>query len=355
MRKLPRVLLLIVTAVSLYLVFPSLLQVLSAGPRLTRLEPLWFVAMLLAEAASFVCLWLLQRLAVRTHDTYAIATSQLAGNAFGRIVPGGGATAGALQYRMLVQSGVPGAQAASGLTASSLLVFAVLLALPVFAIPAVLRGVVSTDNALVRAALVGLVVFAAMFAVGAALIATNKPLCDIAAFLQRVRNRVLRNRPALTDLPDRVLAERDLITAVLGQRWWEALLATIGRWFFDYLALLAALAAIGATPRPTMVLLAFVAAQVLAQIPLTPGGLGFVEAGLTGTLALAGVHGGGAVLASLAYRLVSYWLPLPAGLVGWILHRRRYGTSAEERRFVRAASRDSRVARTRPSAQERQA
>ena len=58
---------------------------------------------------------------------------------------------------------------------------------------------------------------------------------------------------------------------------------------------------------------------------------------------------------SLAYRLASYWLPLPAGLVGWVLHRRRYGTSAEERRFVRDAGRDSRVARTRPPAKEWQA
>ena len=41
-------------------------------------------------------------------------------------------------------------------------------------------------------------------------------------------------------------------------------------------------------------LLAFCAAQVLAQIPITPGGLGFVEAGLTGTLTLdRRVAGGG--------------------------------------------------------------
>ena len=354
-RKLLRILLLLVTAISLYLVFPSLLQVLSAGPRLTQLEPVWFVAMLLAEAASFVCLWVLQRLSVRTHDVFAIATSQLAGNAFGRIVPGGGATAGALQYRMLVQAGIPARRAASGLTASSLLVFAVLLALPVFALPAVLRGVVSPDNELVRAALVGLVVFAAMFAVGVAFIVTNKPLYETAAFVQRVRNRIFARRPPRTTLPDRIVAERDLIVSVLGQRWWEALLATIGRWFFDYLALLAALAAVGATPRPTLVLLAFVSAQVLAQIPLTPGGLGFVEAGLTGTLALAGVHGGPAVLASLAYRLVSYWLPLPAGLAGWVLHRRRYGTNAEEERLVREASLRFPRSRSRPTPRERQA
>jgi uncharacterized protein (TIRG00374 family) len=325
MGRLPRtVALLLVTGASLYLVFPSLVQVLSAWPRLATLAPVWFGVMLLAEAASFVCLWILQRIAVRTHDTFAVATSQLAGNAFGRIVPGGGAAAGAMQYRMLTQAGTPGGGAASGLTASSLLVFATLLALPVLAVPAVARGTVSTHNQLVLAAVVGLVIFGAMFAIGAVLIAIDGPLAWVGRWTQSIRNRVWHRRDPMTDLPRRLLAERDLIRRVLGRRWWEALLASIGRWFFDYLALLAALAAVGATPRPSLVLLAFVVAQVLAQVPLTPGGLGFVEAGLTGALALAGVAGGQAVLASLAYRLASYWLPLPAGLAAWLLHRRRY-------------------------------
>ena len=70
------------------------------------------------------------------------------------------------------------------------------------------------------------------------------------------------------------------------------MVATVGRWAFDYATLLAALAAVGSTPRPSLVLLAFCAAQVLAQIPVTPGGLGFVEAGLTAMLALAGVGAG---------------------------------------------------------------
>ncbi|MGH3025048.1 MAG: lysylphosphatidylglycerol synthase transmembrane domain-containing protein, partial [Gaiellaceae bacterium] len=58
------------------------------------------------------------------------------------------------------------------------------------------------------------------------------------------------------------------------------------------------------------------------------GGLGVVEAGLTGTLALAGVSAAPAALATLAYRLASYWLALPVGLGAWIWHRRRYGPNA---------------------------
>jgi uncharacterized protein (TIRG00374 family) len=77
-----------------------------------------------------------------------------------------------------------------------------------------------------------------------------------------------------------------------------------------------------------LVLLAFCAAQVLAQVPVTPGGLGFVEAGLTATLALAGVSAGDAVLATLAYRLFSYWLPLPVGFGAYAIHRRRLARAA---------------------------
>jgi uncharacterized protein (TIRG00374 family) len=117
---------------------------------------------------------------------------------------------------------------------------------------------------------------------------------------------------------------------VLGRKWWEALLLAAGRWVLDYLTLIAALYAVGAEPRASLVLLAFCAAQLLGTLPLTPGGLGFVEAGLTGTLALAGVGAGAAVVATLAYRLVSFWLPIPAGAVAAVIHRRRYGVEEVE-------------------------
>ena len=119
-----------------------------------------------------------------------------------------------------------------------------------------------------------------------------------------------------TTCPSGCCASATASCDTLGPKWKRALTATVGRWTFDYLTLLAALAAIGSHPRPGLVLLAFCGAQVLAQIPVTPGGLGFVEAGLTAMLALAGVSAGDAVLATFAYRLFSYWLPLPLGLRG---------------------------------------
>ena len=64
-----------------------------------------------------------------------------------------------------------------------------------------------------------------------------------------------------------------------------------------------ALLAVGADPNPSLVLLSYVASQVLAMIPITPGGLGVVEAGLTATRAVAGVP---PALAVVANALLNY-------------------------------------------------
>jgi uncharacterized membrane protein YbhN (UPF0104 family) len=129
------------------------------------------------------------------------------------------------------------------------------------------------------------------------------------------------------------------VRSTLGERWRPALLAAAGNTGFDYLALLCAIRAVGAAPRPSLVVLAYAAAELLALIPFTPGGLGFVEAGLVGTLTLAGVSANDALTATLLYRLVAYWLPLPAGGIAYVLFRRRYG----DLRHSRAESARSRI------------
>ena len=321
-----RIVLLGITGASLYLLAPTLTGVLGSFPRLADLSPLWFAAMLLLQAGSYACMWAIQRLALRADDWGPVVTSQLAANAFGRIVPGGLAAAGALQYSMLVRGGVPAARAASGMTASSVLVFGILLALPLLALPAIIGGA-PVNRGLETAALAGAVLFVLIFIGGVLAFATDRPLVMLGRGVQALRNGLLRGREPLRGLPERLLRERDVVRRTLGQRWWQALLYAGGRWLLDYLTLLAALIAVGANPRPSLVLLSFVAAQALGSLPLTPGGLGFVEAGLTGTLALAGVPAGQAVVATLAYRLVSFWLPLPAGGIAAVLHRRRYGAA----------------------------
>ena len=155
---------------------------------------------------------------------------------------------------------------------------------------------------------------------------TDRPMAALGRAAQRVWNRVTRgHRQPVTGLDKRLLAERDTIRAVLGRNWWQAVVLTAGRLGFDYGCLLTALRATGASPRPSLVLLAYSAVGILALLPVTPGGLGIVEASLSGLLILAGVRPGYAVLATLAYRIASYWLPLLAGLPAYLLFRHRYG------------------------------
>jgi uncharacterized protein (TIRG00374 family) len=319
--------LLAITGVSLYLLAPALLQVFGAFDRLDEFNPLWWIAMVALQVGSYACMWAVQKIAMRADSWGPVITSQLASNSFGRVVPGGVAASGAMQYAMLARGGVPASQAASGMTASSLLVFGILLALPLLALPAILFGA-PVDPGLGRAALIGGVVFLLLFAAGAAAILWDRPLVAVGRAVQSLRTRVQGSRAPRTDLPQRLLRERDEVRDVLGHHWWEALLLAAGRWVLDYLTLLAALTAVHASPRPSTVLLAFSAAQFLGTLPLTPGGLGFVEAGLTGTLVLAGVGTGASVVATLAYRMVSFWLPIPAGAVAAVIHRRRYGEDA---------------------------
>jgi uncharacterized protein (TIRG00374 family) len=314
-----------VTGVSLYLVAPSVLEVLGSWKDVEKLAPAWLAAMVVAQTAAMASLWALQRLAIRVEGWHAVVTSQLAGNALAKVAPGGGAVGAALQYRMLVDAGVQRTSVVSGLTAANLLTFAAVLAMPVLAIPALVRGRV--DRGLLEAAIIGVAVFVVLAIVTTLLLASDGAIGWLGRTIQRARNRLRRGAEPLRHLPERLMRERDRILATLGPRWKRAVVATVGRWSFDYATLLAALAAVGDHARPGLVLLAFCAAQVLAQIPITPGGLGFVEAGLTAMLTLAGVGAGAAVLATFAYRLVSYWLPLPVGMAAWVAHRRRYGTA----------------------------
>ncbi|HEV8564224.1 MAG TPA: flippase-like domain-containing protein [Actinomycetota bacterium] len=321
-----RIVFLLIALLTLYVLWPSLLAVFSTGPELLSLNPAWLAAMVALEAGSFVCAWALQRFAMRTNKWFGVATAQLAGNAVSRIVPAGAAAGGAVQFRMLVAAGVDATAVGTGLAAASLISTATLLALPLLAVPAVIAGR-PVPRGLAQAAWLGAGVFAVAFAAGLVLLTTDGPLDRLGRAIEWLLHRIRRGSRT-AGLPERLRTERDAIRSDLGRKWWEALLASLGNWLFDYLALLAALTAVGSRPRPSLVLLAYVASMLLGMIPLTPGGLGFVEAGLTTLLVVAEVTARDAALATLAYRLISYWLPLPAGVVAAALHRRRFGRGA---------------------------
>ncbi len=321
-----RIVLLCVTGLTFYVVLPSLSAVLGAWPRLTTLSGLWLFVAVLSEAASFVCNFGIQRIVLRTRGWFAVVTAGLTGNAVTNALPGGDAAGAAVQFRMLRTAGIDADAAAGGLTVSSLLGVGGLLLLPILTLPAILSGA-PVNHTLESAALIGVAGFVVYLVLAVVLLATDRPLRKVGKAAQWVWNKMRRPRPRLVGLEDRLLAQRNEIRRGLGRDWKQVLALVVGRLGLDYLCLLAALRATGSQPHVWLVLLAYSTVGVIGLIPITPGGLGIVEASLSGLLVLAGVNASSAVVATLAYRLAQYWLPMIAGAIAYLLFRRRYGAA----------------------------
>lgn len=325
LRILGRVLFLMVTAAALYGLAPQLVHMWDEVPQLRRVSTAWFVVMIALESGSYACTWALTRSALPRVSWFVAGTSQLVSNAVAKVVPGGAAIGAATGFRMLSVSGVDKGSAGAALTATAIISNGVLFCLPLVAL---VLSVVSAPvpPGLDRVAWGGAVLFLVLFAFGFVLVRFDRPITAFGRLVERVSAFVLhRLHRDGGPTVEGIVHQRDQMVASLGSRWKRALGAAVGNWLLDYFALVAALMALGVEPRFSVVLLAYGAAALLGMIPITPGGIGFVEAGLTAMLVVAGVPADDALLATLAYRVVSYWLPLPAGLVAHLLFRRRFG------------------------------
>ena len=120
----------------------------------------------------------------------------------------------------------------------------------------------------------------------------------------------------------RLLESRDFVRDALADSWRLAVPAAFGNEAFDFLGLYASLLAVGVHLHPALIVFAFVVASTLAMIPLTPGGLGFVESGLTGVLTVAGVPLEQAVLATLPITALMRKRGRIQG--AWVGHRRAH-------------------------------
>ncbi|MFZ0343327.1 MAG: YbhN family protein [Gaiellaceae bacterium] len=320
-----RVLLLLATAVSLYFLFPSLVDLFTQWHSLAHLQPWWLLLAVIFEATSVTALWEVQRIALRTPSWFAVGTAQLAGNAAGNVIPGGAATAGAFSYRMLVRAGVRGDDVAGGLAAVAIANTTTIMAFPVLALPAILGGLQAPDG-LLTTAYIGAGAFVLAVLAGLAAFLWDRPLLLVGRGIDAAL-RLLPSKRDAHGAGERLLGQRDGLRHAFGARWPFALCAVVAKPAFDYLGLLCCLAAVGAHPNPSLVVLAYAGGSLLGLVPFTPGGLGFVEAGLTGLLTLAGATAHQAVVATLAYRLLTFWVPLPLGGIAYLLYRRRYGTA----------------------------
>ena len=368
-----RSLVLLMTGVGLYVVAPSVLEMLGAWPELDVVRPRWFVVLGVLQLASFASLWWLTRMAlaaprhrkVRNPQDLAaspdgsragragatpashaatdradpgeahsprwidVATAQLAGVAASRVMPGGAASGGVVQARLLIQSGWAAPAVARALAAVGLLSTGVLLSLPILTVPALVIGPPPARQ-LQLGLVVSLVLAVLIVGLGVAMLKWTSFVSFVGRMaghvLSRVRRTVTADRAA-----EVLVAQRDRVAEVFDLRWLRALGAAAANRMLEYGALVSATHAVGVEARPSEVLLAYVVSMALAMVPITPGGVGFVETGLTALLVLVGASADQAVLATLLYRLVSFWLPIPVGALawaGWSIRRRAQPATA---------------------------
>jgi hypothetical protein len=328
-RLVVQALLLVAGVVALYVIAPELVDLFSVAPVVLGLDWIWLTLMVVTEGASLVALAFLVRVLLpRTVSWVDVLLAQLAANAASLAVPGGAAVGATVSGRLLVRSGVKTADTAAALTASSLLSTLTIAALaPIAGGLALIRAELPAP--LTLAVLVGAALAVALLVAAVLLLTTDWPLRASVAVARGLDTVLLRrlHHPLDVTLADLRRNRRDL-RARLGDRWPSALGFSTANWLLDFATLALALTAVGADVAFGLALLAFVAAAVLRMIPITPGGLGFVEGGLTSVLTLAGLPALTALVVALAYRAATLWLPLPAGAVAYVVHRRRHPLDA---------------------------
>ena len=101
-------------------------------------------------------------------------------------------------------------------------------------------------------------------------------------------------------------------------------LAAIPAWGFEIGTLWASFRAFGHSPPAAVLIMGFFVGTLANTLPL-PGGIGGVEGGMIGAFIGFGVNGSLAVLAVLAYRTISYWIPLLPEGVAYLQLRRTVG------------------------------
>jgi uncharacterized membrane protein YbhN (UPF0104 family) len=100
-----------------------------------------------------------------------------------------------------------------------------------------------------------------------------------------------------------------------------ALLGAVLFWAFQIAVLWASFRAFGEAPALAVLIQGFFVGMLGNLLPI-PGGVGGVEGGMIGAYAAFGVDAGLAVVAVLAFRAFTFWLPLAPGVVAFFRLRR---------------------------------
>ncbi len=313
------------------LIAPQLAGAHKALHLLSSVQPAYIGVGIVLEAAALLAYARLTRtvLPQGSLGLATIARIDLSTLAVSHVLPGGTAAGTGLGYRLLTEKGVAGADAGfalatQGIGSAVVLNLVLWLALLV-SIP--LRGFNPLYG---TAALVGVLLFAAFAALVVLLtkgearadrvlraVAARIPFLDEETVSGLMRRLATRLRELATD--------RGLLARAIG---WAA-----ANWLLDAASLWVFLAAFGHGHFISLdgLLVAYGLANVMAAIPVTPGGLGVVEGILVPVLVGFGSYRGVAILGVISYRLVNFWLPIPVGALSYLSLRVGSGASRRAR------------------------
>ncbi len=319
---------LVVGAVVLVVLFSHRGDFAGASHRLTHLRAPDALAALAAEALSLACYASLQRVVLASGGArlgfgglYAIT---LANDAIALSVPGEPAVSSVYRYRQYRRRG---ASASASAWAIVTVLVAQAIGLSLVLIAAILIALLGGSSHVGP----GVTGVALVVVVGAGVVLARRDLVVglLEASVRAARRLTGRPRGRLGERVDATLASMRAIT--LGRRAAAASIGlAMGLWLADAGCLLAALGAVGARVPWAGLLLAYGVSQVVAVLPIAPGGLGVVEGSLTVVLVAYGAARVPALSAVLVYRLANYWLPIALGWAtagGLALARRRVATS----------------------------
>ncbi|GAA1657849.1 lysylphosphatidylglycerol synthase transmembrane domain-containing protein [Actinoplanes couchii] len=280
-------------------------------------DPWWFAAAVLAQILSQTVFAGQQWAVLAALGTRIPARSMLAvsssRSAISMALPAGSAASAAFAIRQYARHGAGTAVATAATLLSGLASLIGLALLYLF----------SVGNAVVAIAMMATVPIAAVLMRGRH---HDRPTRKLPRFLDRIADQLHQAIAAV-----RALRIRDRATAVG--------LAALN-WLLDMACLVAVTHACGAPLTWQQTATVYLTVQIVRQIPLTPGGIGLVEAGLLAGLVTAGTPESTAAVVVLGYRLLSFWLILPTGAIAYLALTRRPGTTrASQRRCLPHRSR----------------
>ena len=304
-------------------------------PRLVDYEEVWAVirAMTWLELLTLGVLavwnqatyWLVE-LAARPGLTYpqAIKITQ-ASTAMSNTLPGGVALGAGLQYAMYVSYRFAPPDIAVSLTLTGIWNTFAKLGMPIIAL-ALLAISGSAGGGFIAASIVGLLALVATIAGFAVVLRSENGASNVGrrlgallSLIARVTRRPLRGDWAM------ILADfRRRTVRLLTNRWVPLTAATLVSHFSLYMILLLTLRHVGisnATVGWEQVLASFAFVRLLSALPITPGGVGVVELGLAASLIAAGGEEALVVAAVLVYRLLTFVLPIPFGVISYFIWR----------------------------------